>query len=196
MDASAGWQAQIFGRWGKWTILRYCQEASLASSSQIAARLRRPELSTVTPLGLEEMELLTATVRRLESKFGELENDCSRGALRDLRRPERSQSCEGSDEEDHEAPPSAKSLRPSSDLAAALRVGNYDFDRHSEANRGLVGVVHVAKVYGPEMPQALWKARCGWRFGRKACKDGKAWRILKADEDLAPYGVCDRCAAP
>ena len=91
---------------------------------------------------------------------------------------------------------SAKPHRPPFDLAAALKVVNYDFDRHSEANRGLAGVVHVAKVYGPEMPQARWKARCGWRSGRKACSDGKAWRILKADEDLAPYGVCDRCAAP
>ena len=94
MDASAGWQAQIFG---SWTILRCCQKAPLASSSQIAARLCQPELSTVTPQGLEEMELLTATVRRLESKLEELEKDCSQGALRDLRRPERSQSCEGSD---------------------------------------------------------------------------------------------------
>ena len=56
--------------------------------------------------------------------------------------------------------------------------------------------MHAAKIYGAEVPQALWKARCGWRFGRKACKDGKAWRFLVADEDLAPYGVCDRCAAP
>ena len=49
----------------------------------------------------------------------------------------------------------------------------------------MVGVVRVAKVYGPEMPQARWKARCGRRFGRKACLDGKAWRILKANGDLA-----------
>ena len=61
----------------------------------------------------------------------------------------------------------------------------FDFDRHSEAGRGLAGVVYVAKVYGPEAPEALWKARCGWRFGRKACKEGRAWRILKADEDVA-----------
>ena len=49
----------------------------------------------------------------------------------------------------------------------------------------MVGVVRVATVYGPEMPQARRKARCGWRSGRKACSDGKAWRILKADGDLA-----------
>ena len=48
---------------------------------------------------------------------------------------------------------SAKPRRLAFDLAAALKVVNYDFDRHSEANCGLVGVVHVAKVYGPEMPQ-------------------------------------------
>ena len=86
--------------------------------------------------------------------------------------------------------------RPPFDLAAALKIVNHDFDRHSEANRGFAGVVHVAKVYGPEVPQVLWKARCGWWFGRKACKDGKAWRILEVDEDLAPFGVCGRCAAP
>ena len=59
-----------------------------------------------------------------------------------------------------------------------------------------MGVVHAAKVYGPDVPRALWEARCGWRFGRKAGGDEKAWRIVEADEDLAPYGVCDRCAAP
>ena len=40
------------------------------------------------------------------------------------------------------------------------------------------------------------KARCVGRFGRKAGRDGKAWRILKADADPAPLGVCDRCAVP
>ena len=116
------------------------------SSSQTAAKLRRLELCTVSPLGLEEMELLTATVRRLESKLEALENDCSRDALRDLRRLERSQSCEVIDEEDHEAQPSAESLRPSFDLAAALKVVNYDLDRHSEANCGLVDVVLAGRV--------------------------------------------------
>ena len=105
--------------------------------------------------------------------------------MQDLQCLERFQSCEGSDEEDHEASLSAKPSRPPFDLAAALKVVNYDFDRHSEASRGSVSVVHAAKVYGPEMPQALWKARCGWMLGRKACLDGKAWRILKADLDLA-----------
>ena len=65
-----------------------------------------------------------------------------------------------------------------------------------KANRGLVGMRHMAKARGPETLQALWKACCGWRFSRKPERDGKAWRILKADEDLAPYGVCERCAAP
>ena len=49
----------------------------------------------------------------------------------------------------------------------------------------MVGVVRVAKVCGLKLPQARWKARCGRRFGRKACLDGKAWRILKADVNLA-----------
>ena len=60
----------------------------------------------------------------------------------------------------------------------------------------MVGVVHIAKVYGPDVPRALWEARCCWRFGFKTGRDGKAWRILKADADPAPLGVCDRCAAP
>ena len=42
----------------------------------------------------------------------------------------------------------------------------------------------------------MWKARCGGRFGRKAGRDGKAWRILAADSDPAPLGVCDPFAAP
>ena len=49
----------------------------------------------------------------------------------------------------------------------------------------MVGMVRVARVYGPKLPQARWKARCGRSFGRKACLDGKAWRIPKADGDLA-----------
>ena len=53
---------QIFGRWGKAMVLRYCQEAPLACSFQIASRLRRPSRSTMSP------ELLKATVAHLESR--------------------------------------------------------------------------------------------------------------------------------
>ena len=183
--------AQIFGRWGKTMILRYCQEAPLASSSQIAAKLRRPAYSALAPQDVEELELLKATVARLASKLEGREDEYSRNALQELQRLE-----EASDEEACEVPSGARPCRPPFDLATARKVVNFDFDRHSVANRGLVGVVHAAKIYGAEVPQALWKARCGWRFGRKACEDGKAWRFLVAHEDLAPYGVCDRCAAP
>ena len=42
----------------------------------------------------------------------------------------------------------------------------------------------------------MWEVRCGGRPVRKAGRDGKAWRILEADADLALLGVCDRCAVP
>ena len=70
-----------------------------------------------------------------------------------------------------------------------------DGDRHSVAERGVVGVVHVAKIFGAEVPKALWQARCGQRFGREADKYEKAGKFLDPVEDLTPYGVCDRCAA-
>ena len=89
--------------WSTTAPLRRASSTRSTSPSQIAARLRRPELSTVTPLGLEEMELLTATVGRLESKLEGLESDRSLSAMQDLQRLERLQSCEGSIEEDHEA---------------------------------------------------------------------------------------------
>ena len=80
---------------------------------------------------------------------------------------------------------SAKPHRPPLDLAAAPRVVGCTSTDARRANRGLVGVVRVAKVYGPKMPQTRWKARCGWKLGRKACLDGKAWRILKTGGNLA-----------
>ena len=80
---------------------------------------------------------------------------------------------------------SVKPHRPPLDLAAAPRVVSCTSTDTRRANRGLVGMVRVARVYGPKLPQARWKARCGRRFGRKACLDGKAWRILKADVGLA-----------
>ena len=60
----------------------------------------------------------------------------------------------------------------------------------------MVGVVHTAKVYGPDVPRALWEARCCWRFGRKTGRDGKAGRILRADVGPVLCVVCDQCEAP
>ena len=91
---------KLFGRWGKQTILHYCWVTPVASSPQTAAKLRRPELCTVIPLGLEELELLMATVKRLESMHEGSRNDRSSSALQDLRSLERFQSSEGSDKED------------------------------------------------------------------------------------------------
>ena len=92
---------QILIRRGKRTVLYYGQEPPLASSLPIAARPHRPELCTVTPLDPEEMELLKATVERLESKLEGPESDRSLCAMQDLQRLERFQSCGGSDEEAH-----------------------------------------------------------------------------------------------
>ena len=55
----------------------------------------------------------------------------------------------------------------------------------------MVGVVHTAKVYGPDVPRALWEARCCWRFGSKMGGDGKAWSV-----GPALFVVCDQCEAP
>ena len=60
----------------------------------------------------------------------------------------------------------------------------------------MVGVVHTAKVCGPDVPRALWEARCCWRFGLKMGRDGKAWRTLKAGVGPALFVVCDQCEAP
>ena len=79
-------------------------------------------------------------------------------------------------EQDGDALQGAVQGRPPFDLAKALKVVNLDFDRHSVASRGMAGVVHAAKTYGEEVPRVLWQARCGWKFGRKANKYGKAWK--------------------
>ena len=99
------------------------------------------------------MELSEATVERPETKLEGLESDRSLSAMLDLRCPERSQSCEGRSEKDHEASMSAKPHRPPLDLAAAPRVVGCTSTDTRRANRGLVGVMRVARVYGPKLPQ-------------------------------------------
>ena len=167
---------QIFGRWGSATVLRYCQEAPLAGSAGIAARLRKPNVS-VASVEDSEADLLRATVSRLEALVEEQRNDLSAltyqtlQALRD-------------EEKDDEVPQQPLA-------AGAVKVVNLDYDRHSPASRGMVGVVHIARVFDEEVPPQLWRARCGWKFGKKKCG---TWRILSAEEDLTPYSVCDRCS--
>ena len=59
-----------------------------------------------------------------------------------------------------------------------------------------MGVAHAAKVYGPDVPRALWEARGRWRFGRKTGRNGKTWRILKADVGPALFVMCDQYESP
>ena len=165
---------QIFGRWGRNMILRYCQEAPLASSAGIAARLRKPNVSLAS-VDIAEADLLRATVARLEALVEEQRNDLSALADQTLQALQ--------DEEE------VVELQPLA--AGATKVVNLDYDRHSPANQHTVGVVHITRVYDDEVPAPLWKARCGWKFGKKR---RATWRILNAEEDLIPYGVCDRCA--
>jgi hypothetical protein len=134
----------------------------------------------------EEMDVLKATVSRLEAILDERENDRTLEALREMQ-------VAGEDEPgDVEEPLRREAGRAPFDWAGATKVANLEFDRHAPINRGMVGVVHVAKAHGPELDRSLWRARCGWRFGRKE----KGWRILSSGENMVPYGVCDRCAAP
>ena len=73
-------------------------------------------------------------------------------------------------------------------LAAALKVVNRDLNRCSEMNRDRVDVKHAAKAHDLETPQALWKTRCGWMLGCKACLDGKAWRTPEGRRGLGARG--------
>ena len=71
------------------------------------------------------------------------------------------------------------------------KVANLEHDRHGAAHQGIMGVVHVVRVYEQAIAPPLWKTRCGWRFG---CKHPPKWRLLDENEDLLPFAVCDRCA--
>ena len=75
-------------------------------------------------------------------------------------------------------------------LDKAERIVNYDFDRHAPGVKGMVGAIHLAKAYSPEVPKELWKARRGWRYDRKKAKQ---WAVLEKGADLAVYGFCGRC---
>ena len=107
-----------------------------------------------------EAELLRATVSRLEALVEEQRNDLSAltyqtlQALRD----------EGKDDEVPQQP-----------LAAgAVKVVNLDYDRHSPASRGMIGVVHIARVFDEEVPPHS----CGGRdavgsSGRRSAERGE-----------------------
>ena len=166
---------QIFGRWGKNTILRYCQEAPLAGSAGFAAKMVRPTVGALAADIDEELLELRDTVRRLEEKLESQSNDESRlwaltiAALED-------------DNGTEELPPLEPQTR---------KVVNLEHDRHGAAHQSVMGVVHVVRVYEQAIAPPLWKTRCGWRFG---CKHPSKWRLLDENEDLLPFAVCDRCA--
>ena len=136
--------AQIFGRWGRSVTLHHCQEAPRAGSVGIAAMLRKPDVSVASAEN-SEAEWLHTTVSRLEALVEEQRNDLSAltyqtlQALRD-------------EEKDDEVPQQPLA-------AGAVKVVNLDYDRHSPASRGMVGVVHIARVLDEEVPPQLWRAR-------------------------------------
>ena len=164
---------QIFGRWGKGMIMRYCLEAPLASSAQFASRLRRPSASGLSE-DRSEMESLRFAVRQLEVQMEAQRNEVSAitldtiQALQDI-------------EDTQELPPVP---------CGARKVLNLDFDRHGREKHEIAGVVHVVRVLDESVPMNLWKARCGWKFGRKR---KSSWKLLDASEEISAYDVCERC---
>ena len=47
------------------------------------------------------------------------------------------------------------------------RLVNLEPDRHEEANRGMLGVVHAVHTASPNIDESLRKAQRGWSFGKK-----------------------------
>ena len=43
--------------------------------------------------------------------------------------------------------------------AGAVKVVNLDYARHSPTSRGMIGMVHNARVPGEEVPPQPWRAR-------------------------------------
>ena len=170
---------QIFGRWGRVTVLRYCQEAPLAASSSIAARTRRPAASGLA-VNNEELKALKKEVSRLEGRLAE-QDDAARTellvAIHELKEELRS---EGGD--------STTAREP---LSLSVKVANLDFDRHGKnVGASFKGVIHLTKVYHPDVEPHLWKARCGWRFGRRKATH---WRLINPKDDDGSFGICDKC---
>ena len=170
---------QIFGRWGRVTVLRYCQEAPLAASSSIAARTRRPAASGLA-VNNEELKALKKEVSRLEGRLAE-QDDAARTellvAIHELKEELRS---EGGD--------STTAREP---LSLSVKVANLDFDRHGKnVGASFKGVIHLTKVYHPDVEPHLWKARCGWRFGRRKASH---WRLINPKDDDGSFGICDKC---
>ena len=100
-------------------ILRYRQEAPLASSSQISAKLRRLAHSAVSPKGVEVMELLKETVAGLEAWLDGHAKEQSLSTLQELQRIE-----DGNDDGDNETLESVGRDRRPFDLAKAVKVAN------------------------------------------------------------------------
>ena len=81
--------SQTFGRWGKTMIIRRGQEASLCSSSQIAAKLRRPAHSSLAPKNAEVPEFLKEMFARLAPRLDGPEDERPLSAFQELQGPEK-----------------------------------------------------------------------------------------------------------
>lgn len=188
---------QIFGRWGSDTVLRYCKEAPLASSSSIAARVKRPSTSELAVDGGEATSIREA-VTRLESMIAECKSlqqgECEGSAKRreygdrvsSMVKAERALKMLGEDS-DEEAQGTEKTTK----------IVNYEYDydqrtgdRKARYAGDMAGVVHIANVYHPDIPRTLWRTRCGWRFGRKS---PHTWSEVGKDDDLFSYEFCGKC---
>ena len=164
---------QIFGRWGKSTVMRYCLEAPLAGSAQFASRLRRPRASGLSE-DHGEVESLRLAVRRLEAQMEEQRNEVSAITLDTI------QALQDVGDTQELAPVTGD----------ARKILNLDFDRHGRERHEIAGVVHIVRVLDEGVPVDLWKTRCGWKFGKKK---KNSWRLLEKDEGLSAYGICERC---
>ena len=73
----------------------------------------------------------------------------------------------------------------------AVKVANLEYDRHGKnVGAAIKGVIHLTKVYHPDVAPDQWRSRCGWRFGRRKASQ---WRVVNPEEDDGSYGICDKC---
>ena len=120
---------QILGRWGRVTVLRYCQDAPLAASGSIAARTRRPAASVLV-VNHEELKALREEVKHLEGRL-KLQDESTRNELfTAIHGLKEELGGDGSDTVKTQAPPNM-----------SMKMANLDFDWHGkDGGTGLRGV--------------------------------------------------------
>ena len=169
---------QIFGRWGKNTILRYCQEAPSGRVGGLRGQDGPPDRRGS---GGRLRRGAAGAARHGAAPGGEAE------AAVEQRAPALGAHHLGArGRQRHGGAPAAGAAdAQGGELGARQARGGPP----GHQGRGARGPRLRTGDRAPPLP--LWKTRCGWRLGRK---HPSKWRLLEENEDLLPFVVCDRCA--